>query len=298
MNSAIAEKKLKFAALTAIFSTIFSLLLPALIPQAASAQTALQEIRQTSIIKVGIRKDSPPFGYLEGEKWQGVCIAGLEIFRADLAKKLNRELRLEKIETDLNESGEKGRFRSITSKRAHLECGPNTIMQNPPNGIVYSLPFLYSGTYLLVRPENKLRVNPSGFLQDVLIGVLGGSLTQEFIASRYQLASQRIYQGAVGRETGVKDAAAGKIDAFASDGMLLVGEAMRQGLTQNQYSLIPEQPLTCISYGMILPANDREWQETVNNFIRTQSSTDLLEKVFGSNSPFLPMSVVDRDKCT
>ncbi|MCU0545777.1 MAG: amino acid ABC transporter substrate-binding protein [Oscillatoriaceae cyanobacterium Prado104] len=293
MNSPLTNKNLKFAALAAIFSLLF----PAFIPKSASAQTALQEIRQTGVIKVGIRKDAPPFGYLEGEKWQGVCIAGLESFRADLAKKLNRELRLEKLETDLNESGEKGRFRSVTSNRTHLECGPNTIMADPPTGVAYSLPFLYSGTYLLVKPENKLRVNPSGFLKDAVIGVLGGSLTQQFIAGRYQLANQRIYQGVAGRETGVKDAAAGKIDAFASDGMLLVGEAMRQGLTQTQYSLIPEQPLTCISYGMILPANDKEWQETVNNFIRAQSSTDLLEKVFGSNSPFLPMSVADQNKC-
>lgn len=293
MNSALTNKNLKLAAFTAIFAILF----PAALPTVASAQTALEEIRQTGILKVGIRKDAPPFGYLEGEKWQGVCMEGLELFRADLEKKLNRSIRLEKLETDLNESTEKGRFRSVTSKRAHLECGPNTILKNPPSGIAYSLPFLYSGTYLLVKPENRLRVNPSGFLQDVTIGVLSGSVTQQFIAGRYQLANQRMYEGIAGRQSGVKDAVSGAIDAFASDGMLLVGEALRQGLTPSQYSVIPEQPLTCISYGMILPASDTEWKETVNNFIRNQSSTNLLEKVLGRNSPFLPMSVADQDKC-
>ncbi|MEG3928181.1 hypothetical protein [Microcoleus sp. T3_D1] len=106
-----------------------------------------------------------------------------------------------------------------------------------------------------------------------------------------------MYEGIAGRQSGVKDAASGTIDAFASDGMLLVGEALIQGLTQSQYSVIPQQPLTCISYGTILPASDTEWKETVNNFIRNQSSTNLLEKVLGRNSPFLPMSVADRDKC-
>ncbi|MBE9096611.1 amino acid ABC transporter substrate-binding protein [Tychonema sp. LEGE 07203] len=287
------NNSLKFVAIGFVFSIFF----PAALPAVASARTALQEIRETGILKVGIRKDAAPFGYLEGENWQGVCIEGLELFRADLEKKLNRSVRLEKLETDLNESAEKGRFRSVASQRAHLECGPNTILQNPPSGIAYSLPFLYSGTYLLVKPENKLRVNPSGFLQGATIGVLSGSLTEQFIAGRYQLANQKIYEGIAGRESGVTDAAAGKIDAFASDGMLLVGEALRQGLTPSQYSLIPEQPLTCISYGMILPAGDTEWQETVNNFIRNQSSTNLLEKVFGPNSPFLPMSVADQNKC-
>jgi polar amino acid transport system substrate-binding protein len=52
-----------------------------------------------------------------------------------------------------------------------------------------------------------------------------------------------------------------------------------------------------ITISMILPTNDKEWQETVNNFIRNQSSTNLLEKVFGPNSPFLPMSIADQNKC-
>lgn len=192
MTEIVKNTNLRFAIISIIFSLLF--------PVAASAQTALQEIRQTGIIKVGIRKDAPPFGYSEGEKWQGVCLDGLEIFRADLEKKLNRSLRLEKLETNLNESAETGRFRSVTSKRTHLECGPNTILKNPPAGIAYSLPFLYSGTYLLVKPENKLRVNPSGFLQDAVIGVLGGSVTQQFIAGRYQLSDRRIYEGVAGRQ--------------------------------------------------------------------------------------------------
>ncbi|MGE5658617.1 MAG: amino acid ABC transporter substrate-binding protein [Actinomycetota bacterium] len=275
------------------FGIVFSLLYAS----GTLAQTALQDLRQNGILRVGIRKDAAPFGYLEGNNWKGLCIESAELLRANLERKLNRSIQLEKIETNLNEASGNGRFQSVASKRAHLECGPNTILKNPPQGITYSLPFLYSGTYLFVKPENKLRVNPSGFLQDVIIGVLGGSLTQQFIAGRYQLAQQQIYQGQSGRQRAVKDAIEGKIDAFASDGMLLLGEALRQGLNQTQYAIIPDQPLTCISYGMILPANDPEWVETVNNFIRDRRATELMERTFGPNSPFLPMSVIDQDKC-
>lgn len=275
------------------FLIVFSLLYTS----GTLAQTALQDLRQNGILRVGIRKDAAPFGYLEGNNWKGLCIESAELLRANLEQKLNRAIQLEKIETNLNEASGNGRFQSVASKRAHLECGPNTILKHPPQGITYSLPFLYSGTYLFVKPENKLRVNPSGFLQDVIIGVLGGSLTQQFVAGRYQLAQQQIYQGQSGRQRAVKDAIEGKIDAFASDGMLLLGEALRQGLNQTQYAIIPDRPLTCISYGMILPANDPEWVETVNNFIRDRRATELMERTFGPNSPFLPMSVIDQDKC-
>lgn len=283
------SKKLTIAGISIIFSLLF--------PTISLAQSALQDIRQNGVLKVGIRKDAAPFGYTEGDNWKGLCVEGMEIFRASLEKQLNRSVRLEKLETVLDESSPQGRYRSITSKRAHLECGPNTISKNLPTGIAFSLPFLYSGTYLMVKPENRLRVNPSGFLQDVTIGVLGDSLTQQFIAGRYQLANQKVYQGQSGRQTAVKDAVEGKIDALASDGILLVGEALRQGLNPNQYALIPEKPLTCIAYGMIVPANDSEWKETVNNFIRNNSSQTLLERSFGANSPLITISVVDQDKC-
>ncbi|WP_242719223.1 hypothetical protein [Microcoleus vaginatus] len=59
--------------------------------------------------------------------------------------------------------------------------------------------------------------------------------------------SEAIHEGITGRQSGVKDAVSATIDAFASEGMLLVPEALRQGVTQSQYSLIQQQPLTCIS---------------------------------------------------
>ncbi|MEG5032003.1 hypothetical protein [Microcoleus sp. AT3-D2] len=67
-----------------------------------------------------------------------------------------------------------------------------------------------------------------------------------------------MYEGITGRQSGVKNAVSGTIDSFATEGMLLVPEALRQGVTQSQYSLIQQQPLTCISYGMILPVSDTE----------------------------------------
>lgn len=269
-----------------------------LFPSVGTAQTVLQEIQQNGVLRVGIRKDAAPFGYMEGNNWKGLCVVGMELFRASLERQLNRPVRLEQLETSLDESADTGRFRSVANKRTHLECGPNTILRNPPSQITYSLPFLYSGTNLLVKSENKLIVKPSGFLQNITIGVLDNSLTQQFINGRYQLANQRTYQGSSGRERGVKDAVEGKIEAFASDGMLLLGEALRQGLNPAQYAIIPDQPLTCVSYGMILPDKDAEWKETVNKFIQNQSITDLIERQFGNNSPFIPMSILAQDRCS
>lgn len=281
-----------------IFSIIFSLINPGV----ARSQSVLQEIQQTGVLKVGMRKDAAPFGYVSGNNWEGICIELINEFKEDLEKKLNKTINLEKLETILDEDSEKGRHSSVANKRVHLECGPNTIRKKPPTGVIYSERFFTTGTYLMMKPDRRLTVNPDGFMEGILIGVLNDSLTQKFIDSRYQLADQKVYQGASGRETAVKDAIAGTIDAFASDGILLVGEAFREGLKEAQYSIQPNQPLTCISYGMILPANDSEWQKTVNEYIRIKLSisriTDVLTKLAGATSPFIGVTISAADKCS
>ncbi len=282
---------------TIIFIIIFSLINPAV----ARAQAVLQEIQQTGVLKVGIRKDAAPFGYVSGVEWEGICIDLMNEFKENLEQKLNRKISLETLETILDEDTEKGRYRSVANKRVHLECGPNTIRKNSPAGVIYSERFFITGTYLTMKPDRRLIVNPDGFMEGAVIGVLNDSITQQFINSRYQLAEPKADQGASGRETAVKDALAGNIDAFASDGILLVGEALRQGLKQEQYSIEPNRPLTCVSYGMILPTNDSEWQKTVNDYILAQRTinkiTDILTRLAGT-TPLIGVTIPAADECS
>jgi polar amino acid transport system substrate-binding protein len=257
-------------------SLIFSLFFPSLSwaqSNRISQPTILDNIKANGILKIGIRKDAPPFGYV------------------------NRPITVDVLESSIDEYTENGRFRSIKNKRFVIECGPNTIQRNADYGITYSVPFFYTGTYLLVNSAKKDSFNTNSFLQNVSIGVIQDTLTQTFLSGRYQLANQRVYTGARSRELAVKDAMSGRTDAFASDGVLLLGEMMRLGLNPNQYSIIPEQPLSCVSYGMLLSANDREWVATVNDFINRHKTQEVVQGLFGESSPFVQMSRIDYSKC-
>ncbi|NEO55554.1 MAG: transporter substrate-binding domain-containing protein [Okeania sp. SIO3B5] len=281
-----------------IFSIIFSLINPGV----ARSQSVLQEIQQTGVLKVGMRKDAAPFGYVSSSNWEGICIELMNEFKEDLEKKLNQTINIEKLETILDEDSEQGRHSSVANKRVHLECGPNTIRKNPPTGVIYSESFFTTGTYLMMKPDRRITVDSNGFMKGILIGVLKDSLTQKFIESRYQLADRKVYPGASGRAAAVKDAIAGTIDAFASDGILLEGEAFREGLKETQYSIEPNRPLTCISYGMILPTNDSEWEKTVNEYIRVKVSIsrtiEILTKLTGATSPLIGSTISASDKCS
>ena len=66
-----------------------------------------------------------------------------------------------------------------------------------------------------------------------------------------------------------------------SDGILLRGEAQQLGLSSVEYSLIPDVPLTCDRYGMIIQSNDPGWQDFVNSVINSPEAAALSNAWFG-----------------
>ena len=79
-----------------------------------------------------------------------------------------------------------------------------------------------------------------------------------------------------------------------SDGVLLSGEIDRQNLVRDNYQLIPEQPLTCDFYGLILPQGDSQWRDTVNTFLRTVQQRQKRVEWLGD---YFPQSLSDADYC-
>ncbi|NEO92525.1 amino acid ABC transporter substrate-binding protein [Moorena producens] len=271
-----------------------SIILSLTFTSASLAETVLSEIKRTGVLKVGIRKDAPPFGFVEKDQWKGwkgYCVTKMYVLANYLdnylGEELKRPVRLERIPSVLDEDSPNNRYGMVANGKAHLECGPNTIKSSPPlSGVTYSTAFYFSGTHFLIRPEMRGIFKPDSSLDGKTIGVLPGSNTHTLISSTYPLAEieDAPYKSSNGRELGVRDVVEGRIDAFASDGMLLMGEALRQGLTFQDFTLTPDQPLTCDFYGIILPDNDLEWKTIIDKFITELRWYEILEKSLGVQS--------------
>ncbi len=274
-----------------------SLLLSLAFPLTSLAEPILEEIKRTGILRAGVRQDAAPLGYLtpEEKQWEGYCIELMKL----LANRLQTQLNLDQpIQLKFIQSTLENREKIVTDGTVHLECGPNTITRTPSPGIVYSDRFLFTGVYLLVQLQNQAYINPDGALENITIGVLPNSITERFITSRYSLAKSIPYPGKSGRKNAVQDVLDGKINAFASDGLLLVGEVLRtETATLADYAFIPAEPLTCELYGMILPEGDIAWLNTINSLILVEESLDLVNRLYGSNSAYTQTTEAAYEKC-
>lgn len=260
-------------------AVIISIFCSILLPISTAAETVLDTIERTGLLKVAIREDAAPFGYLDANgNLQGYCLDFFALLRKRLTQVLERDI----IVIKLLKSNASNRFQLVADGLVYLECGPNSILRNVPNEVAFSIPFFISGTQFLIRQDRQEQINLDNNLQNITIGVIRNTTTEQFISDRYPLAEQVKFQGSTGRMRGVQTLQQGRIDAFVSEGILLLAEVERQNLPLQNYVLIPEQPLTCDRYAMILPAKEPQWRNFVNSVINSKESEQLLSRWLGS----------------
>lgn len=268
------NKQLKLILLTS------SIICIVLFPSASWARTVLQEIQQTGVLKVGIRKDAVLFGYEDGQGWKGYCTTFADALANSLSRQLNRNVNVVAVRSTIQ-----NREAIVRNGNVHIECGPNTISsaKEQVENIKYSQAFFITGTQLLVKNQNR-NVN----LSNTSIGVLQGSANLAAVARVYPRAEIVQFPE---RYLGLTAVSNGKITAFAGDTILLIGEAVRQGLSVDNFALLPSPPLSCDVYGMILPANDSQWQNSVNSFINSSEGKQAWGTWFGELVPYLKATI-------
>lgn len=231
---------------------------------AFSSDPVLSQIQQTGTLKIALRQDAAPLGYVNQElQWVGYC----RDFAADLRERLAQEFG-QRIAIDLVEieSSLGDRFSLVQDGIAHMECGPNTIRQDV-EGIVFSNPLMVTGPQFLVHQAGGDRVNPNIPLDDVRIAVLSDTTTEQFVLDTYPEAEVIPFDTITGRRDSIQALVDGQVDAVASDGVLAISEVTRQGREATDFALVPERPLRCEFYGLILPDSEPDWQAFINDFI-------------------------------
>lgn len=220
------------------------------------AEPVLERVARTGVLTAGTRTDAAPLAYQtpEGE-WQGYAIELLEDMRAAVEQELGRPVVLQLEAVDVGD-----RFQRIADGELDLACGSTSIAINRERLVDFSLSYFVTGTQVLTQREGSI----SGMT--LRIGVIPQTTTLFFIEDHFPIAR---FIEVDNRAEGLSALENGRIDALASDGILL--EGLRQQTTEPEsYVVYPATPLNTEAYGCILPKEDTEFRQLVNRVLVTE----------------------------
>jgi polar amino acid transport system substrate-binding protein len=247
--------------------------------QPSFGKSVEETVSETGVLKIGVRQDSPLFGY--GENPSGYCVDFAQKLTTLLTEKFNKPITLELIT-----STTQNRWDLVKNKTVHLECGPNTINENRESDyeIKFSRPFFVTATQIFTRLSTTEETIKKGN-----IGVIKNTTNEQDIRQIYP--PQQVNNTVANRPQGIQAVQAGLIDGFASDGILLIGTTLKLKLNPSSYNIVTlynkETPF-CATYGMILPPEEENesWRSFVNQVIAKSGKGEAVwDQWF---SPFLP----------
>ncbi len=245
MSQTVAWQKISVSLTATVLAVTF--------PLGAWAETVLEKINRTGVITAGTRQDAAPFAFEQNGKFVGFSVELLELIRTRTEQELKKPIRLELVPvTTAN------RIPMVEQRQVDIECGATSRTWNRAKFVDFSVPFFLAGTQLLVG-NNSSAQGPAS-LAGKKVGVIRGT-TNEGALQNLQPPVTIVYVS--NRLEGAEAVKAGKIDAFASDGVLLEGSLKQQNALSN-FRIVPKTPIQSEAYACMVPQNQSDWRNLVD----------------------------------
>jgi ABC-type amino acid transport substrate-binding protein len=252
-----------------------ALLLAAGYVHAQSLDGRLKKIAATKTITIAYRADATPFSFTDEKKQVGG-------FSIDLCRRvvnsIERQLNVPNLQVHWLPVTAQTRFDAVAKGQADMECGSSTVTLSRLKQVDFSSYIFIASTGLLIKGASGLRSLSD--LSDRKIAVIAGTTNENAIHA--QLKRRRLSATVLPFNTRDEAFAAleeGRVDAFASDKLLLVGVAGKAN-DQKSLTLLPDE-LSFEPYGIVLPRGDAAFRLAVNTGLSQLYGSGEISEIFG-----------------
>jgi polar amino acid transport system substrate-binding protein len=233
---------------------IFGLILSALIPGVAKAETVMQKVARTGVLTAGTSKDALPFAYSDKQgKLTGYSVDMLTLIQQQLEKELGKKITLKLVAVT-----PAARIPKIINRQVDIVCDASSFTWERDKKVDFSISYGVTGTQILIKKDNNLGSPES--LINKRIGVLAGTTNEQAI-KRIQPNAKLVYLKT--RPEGFAALEQGKIDAFASDSILLEGW-LQTAKNQDSFAIVPPRPYSREGIACMVPENNSKFLDSVN----------------------------------
>lgn len=245
----------------------------AIVSDSASAQAAgsrLKTITATKTIKIAHRTDALPFSYVERDK--GVTGYTVEVCKAVVAS-LQRQLKVPALKVQWVPVTTQSRFDAVATGKADIECGASTVTLARMKEVDFSNYVFVESTGLVAR--SAAGVASLQDLADKKIAVIAGTSNEKAVTAKNQELKASLVQ-VKDRDEAIAALESGRVDAFASDKLLLAGTQFKN---PQALQMLPDN-LSVEPYAIVLPRGDWELRLAVNTALAEIYQSGDITKIF------------------
>ncbi|BAZ10008.1 extracellular solute-binding protein [Calothrix sp. NIES-4071] len=220
----------------------------------AHAETVMQKVKRTLVLTAGTSKDAIPFAYVDSKGQSvGYSIDMLVMIKEQLEKQLGKKIQLKLVQLSPRQ-----RIPQIQARKVDIVCDASSFTWERDKLVDFSVSYAVTGTQLLVKKDSTLGTPES--LLGKRVGVLPQTTNEQVIR---KVQPKALLVNFKNRDEAYIALQQGKIDAFASDGILSEGWLQLQK-NRDAFKIVPDRPFSREGVACMVPENNSRFLNTVN----------------------------------
>ena len=234
----------------------------------------LEQIKKSGEIRVGYRTDAPPLSFNDTS---GQATGYSVELCQRIAAAVKDHLKLKELKTTLVPLTSEDRIDAIINNRADIECGATTITLSRSEKVDFTLmTFVTGGGFLTLANSG---IDSLGKLAGKSVAVVTGTTSQTALPKYLQknLIDAKVVT-VPDRSEGMKQLQAKKVDAFASDQVVLIGEILTAS-DPRAYSLGGDL-FSFEPYALVVRRNDADFRLVANRALAQLYRSGQIEELF------------------
>lgn len=240
----------------------------------ADPSRTLDRIKSEAAIHLGYRSGAAPFSFRD----RGGTVRGYSVeLCTRIAMAIEKQLGLAKLKIEWIALDANTRLDAVASGKVDIECGTTTIALSRMEHVDFSLPIFVDGGSVLTRADSKL-ARLSDF-NGKRLAVIPGTTTESGLKRELGILNAKadlvpVNDGAAGLAL----VAAGKVDGYASDRIVLV--SLRAGSADPVKLRLLENDFSYEPYALVVRRDDPDFRLAVNRALVAVYKSGEIDTIF------------------
>jgi len=259
-----------------LLSWFVTLLLLLLSAGAVADSPTLERIAETGEIRIGYVPDAPPLSYEDEEG--NVVGYSIDLCR-HIASAIRFDLGLDKIDMQFKPLVTMDeRIDAVANHEVDIECGGTTVTLSRRERVDFTLMTFITGSAILSRKNRAISTVDE--LDKKRIAVVAGTTTEDVVRRVAEVNDFRVKVVPIrGHDEGMALLNDGKVDGYASDRAMLIGQVFRNANAANDYAMT-RSALSFEPYAFMITRGDTEFRLAADRALASIFRTARIRRIY------------------